>query len=319
MTGARRERLHSRRNARSARPSSAISARGLVLTAVVLLLTNPAMAQSCRLRLTDLPRVEPQSGYDPFASAPPPEYDRVTVRHNSGGGCSFAVGFNEGANGRRRAEYNGSYLSYQLFRDASLTTALTDASGSPGGLLSGYADSKIGDVSFDFYSVFPGGQIGPGGTYRDSLTLTVYELSGGVPGRVLDTRTVQVRARMLETVQASVQIGGGSVPLSGSTSILNLGTLVTGSRGDFSVVVSGNAEYDLRLESENKGRLSGGSGSIPYSVAINGQGVAMSSAVTLQYGGIGTRTHAIGVTIGDVGNALAGTYSDNLSLTITAR
>lgn len=291
----------------------------LPLLAPVLAAGDADAQARCSVQIRDLGRIEPQDDYDPFASAPEPEYHRFEVAHLDGPSCQVAVTVSLGENGDRVMERSGGQLDYELFRDASLSTPLADPDGSP----SGWMVATIPEdesVDFEFFSVIPVGQIVPSGRYTDRVRFEVYLLEGGLPGRRLTNRQIQVRAEVLETVQTHVSIDGTSRPLTGGTlGTVDFGALETGASRAFQLTVQGNTDYRVTIESENEGRLDGGGGSIPYSLAIDGQAVGLGSGATLNYTNARARTHALVVSVGDIGRALAGTYTDNLYLTVTAR
>ncbi|MFC7335213.1 spore coat protein U domain-containing protein [Rhodocista pekingensis] len=296
----------------------------LLIAALTPALPAGATSSSCKLKLRDLTRIEPQSGsYDPFAGTPLPQYHRFEVQHLNGPGCAFVVGVDGGSNGSRQMEDDGYRLSYGLYIDGALSQPLADAYGSPSGLLSGYVEDTKGRdaVELQFFSIIPAGQMVPADTYRDVVRFTLYEWEDGTPGRILDSRTVQVRAKVREVFQASVRVGGITRPLAGVAGTLDLGELSNGAATTFDLEVSGNAGYDVSLESENRGYLVShdGGGSIPYGLTLDGRSVSLQRSVTLGFGGSNAAQHGLTVTVPAASNALAGTYRDNLVLTVSAR
>jgi len=305
---------------RPTRPSLLL-AGALLLSCMTAAPSVHAASKGCDLRLDNIDRVDPTGDYDPFAGAPPPAYHRFEVRHQNGPGCAFVIGFGEGENGGRRMEDKGSYLAYQLYVDAALTQPLTDIFGAGSGLLSGTLAGGSDDrAEFQFFSHIPGNQMVGSGHYRDRVRVTLYELEDGVPGAILDTRDMQVRTRVRQVAAASVVIDGTRMPLSGTAGILDFGEIGTGATRNFDLEVSGNGEYDLYLESENGGALTApGGAAVPYQLFVDGQAVSISRAVNLSFTAQGTQRHGLQVVIPDTERALAGTYRDNLILTVTAR
>ncbi len=301
-------------------PSAAARRLSLVLPLVLPLLAAEAAAQSrCSVQIRDLNRIERADDYDPFGGADLPQYHRFEVRHLNGPGCAVAVTIGPGDHGDRRMERSGAYLDYELFKDASLSTPVSGPDGSPSGWLTAFV-AEDESVDFEFFSVVPSGQLVGGGRYDDRVEVEVWLLEGGLPGRRLARREPQVRADVVETVQTSVTIDGAERPLAGGTvGTLDFGTLESGTSRAFLLSVQGNTDYQVTLESENRGSLTGPSGSIPYTLSLDGRGVGLGSGTTLSYTNARARTHSVVVSIGDIGRAIAGTYQDNLQLTVTAR
>lgn len=278
-----------------------------------------AAATSCSVQIAGLTRIEPQDDYDPFAGATVPGYHRFQLRHLNGPACRVAVTIDDGDNGNRVMTRAGSALDYDLFKDASLSTPVSGPDGSP----SGWMTASIGTnglVDMEVFSVIPPGQLAGSGRHMDRVRVEVYLLEDGLPGRRLATRQIQVRADVVESVQTVVTIDGSERPLTGGVvGTLDFGDMQSGSTRAFQLDVRGNTDYQVTLESENQGRLLGSAGSIPYSLSVDGQRLGLGGPATLSYTNARARSHSVVVSVGDIGRALAGTYQDNLCLTVTAR
>ncbi|RDV03048.1 hypothetical protein DXH95_11380 [Sphingorhabdus pulchriflava] len=88
--------------------------------------------------------------------------------------------------------------------------------------------------------------------------------------------------------------------------------------------VSSTGEYDISVSSANSGKLRLGASdwSIPYSVAIGGNSINLNGASMLAGpGGSGFKRDSLPIQflIGDVSDKRAGTYSDVISISVTAR
>jgi hypothetical protein len=114
----------------------------------------------------------------------------------------------------------------------------------------------------------------------------------------------------------------------GKLGTLDFGRMTTGQRLGFSLEIAGNMGYDVMLESENGGKFQGSGQSnndaVPYRLYLGGLGFDAAQPVRLPFQpatsmGRTVNIHQIDVEIGDVSRALAGSYSDNLIVTVTTR
>ena len=107
--------------------------------------------------------------------------------------------------------------------------------------------------------------------------------------------------------------------------VVDLGELRTGvAPVPLQLRVSSTGRYDVGVSSANSGRLRLGSSEwyVPYSVAIGGNPVNLGAPSTVSGSpDAGFRREALPIqfVIGDVTDRRAGTYSDVLSISVTAR
>lgn len=128
------------------------------------------------------------------------------------------------------------------------------------------------------------------------------------------------------TVQPSARIGlTGAYSMNDGQAVVDLGELQQGvAQLPLQLRVSSTGEYDISVSSANSGKLRMGASdwSIPYSIAIGGNNLNLAGARTLTGpGGSGFRRDSLPIQfiIGDVSDKRAGTYSDVVSISITAR
>lgn len=128
------------------------------------------------------------------------------------------------------------------------------------------------------------------------------------------------------TVQPSARIGlTGAYSMNDGQAVVDLGELQQGvAQLPLQLRVSSTGEYDISVSSANSGKLRMGASdwSIPYSIAIGGNSLNLAGARTLTGpGGSGFRRDSLPIQfiIGDVSDKRAGTYSDVVSISITAR
>jgi spore coat protein U-like protein len=289
------------------------------------------VAQGCQLRLEGLGRIAFVQPYDPLSGREAEERVDVTVKRIEGD-CDFALGAGRGQSGGspRQMAQGSRRLAYELYRSGNRGRVLRDAgSGGTDEMILGQFRPGRDEVQLDLEAVVPPGQMTAAGGYADTVTFTLYQLSGGVPGRVLDTRQVAVAATVAPVASFEVVIEGSRRALrSGLLGKLDFGDLEDGERLGFDVEASGNVGYDIELASENGGVLAGQGGaqgsSVPYALQLDGRpldlrGASAVGQAPVTDAGRASVLHRVEVEIGDTGRAQAGKYRDDLTLTITTR
>lgn len=297
------------------------SCRWLAAAFLLLVAILPAQGKDsdhCEVEIDHIDRIEPDDDYDPFRGANL-SYHRLEVDHDGGPTCTVLIGIDDGRNGTRIMENGRDRLVYELYKDSARSQRLNDIDGSQSGLFQLTLGPKNDEQSLTFYSYIEPGQVVKKGTYNDRVTVNIYELRNGVPVGPIDSRSVQVRAKVREVVGASVTVNGVTRPLSGNSGVLDMGELSRTGGGSFEVKVFGNSDYELSLSSDNAGRLVSADNpdGIGYSVSVAGRSTRLTRGNSFNLGGEGT--YRIDVQVDDVSRALAGTYADNLILIISAR
>ncbi|WP_239016628.1 hypothetical protein [Sphingorhabdus pulchriflava] len=156
------------------------------------------------------------------------------------------------------------------------------------------------------------------GTFTQDLTLEAldgqFRSLGGAP--VVVGMTVLPSARIGLT---------GAYSMNDGQAVVDLGELRPGvAPVPLQLRVSSTGEYDISVSSANSGKLRLGASdwSIPYSVAIGGNSINLNGASMLAGpGGSGFKRDSLPIQflIGDVSDKRAGTYSDVISISVTAR
>jgi hypothetical protein len=128
------------------------------------------------------------------------------------------------------------------------------------------------------------------------------------------------------TVLPSARIGlAGAYSMNDGQAVVDLGELRQGvAPVPLQLRVSSTGEYAISVSSANSGKLRLGASewSIPYSVAIGGNSINLNGASTLAGpGGSGLKRDSLPIQflIGDVSDKRSGTYSDVISISVTAR
>ncbi|MFV3130563.1 spore coat protein U domain-containing protein [Niveispirillum sp. KHB5.9] len=287
--------------------------------AACLLLATPVPAKEsdrCEIDINSIDRIEPTAEYDPYGGNAT-GYHTIELEHDDGPACALLVGIDDGGNGGRIMDSSKDRLVYDLYKDSRLSQRVGDIRGNESNMFALQMDKKNDEASIQVFSNIPGGQLVPKGTYSDRVTVNVYQLIDGIPVGPIASRTAQVRTKVRTVVTASVIVNGVTRPLNGSVGTLDLGDLTRGSNGRFDLDISGNGDYSLSLSSENGGRLvTSGGGGINYQLYVAGRAVSLSRGTNVDLGGAGR--YEMRVETGTPGQVLAGTYQDNLLLTITA-
>jgi hypothetical protein len=128
------------------------------------------------------------------------------------------------------------------------------------------------------------------------------------------------------TVLPSARIGlAGAYTMNDGQAVVDLGDLRPGvAQLPLQLRVNSTGEYDISISSANSGKLRMGASDwyVPYTVAIGGNAVNLMGARTLEgASGTGFRRDSLPIqfVIGDVSDKRAGTYSDVISISVTAR
>jgi len=305
---------------RRSRPYRALLA-GMLLAGPFLAPATEAQGKNdrCELEFRQLDDIEDYDGYDPYGHAPVAQH-RFVVRNTDGPSCAYAVTVDWGQRGNRTLKHGNQFLSYQLYKDASAQVPLADDDGPAAGWFTGTL-APDQEHELVFFSHIPPGQMVTRDNFRDRIEFTLYELEDGLPGRRQETERIWFETYAVVSVQVSVDLGSGRRPLSGMVGTLDLGDLNRDGTATFDLVISGNGEYDIYLSSENRGELraAGIGAGIPYSLWVNGQWVRLNQGEDeIAVSGGPGQTHSLRVQVGDVSRALAGTYQDNLTLTVEA-
>ncbi|HEV7369732.1 spore coat protein U domain-containing protein [Arenibaculum sp.] len=300
------------------------------LAGAAILAPAQGEAAACRLRFESVNQVQFPRQYDPFDNGKPSTRFEIAVARD-GAGCDFAVGADSGQQpaGMRRMASGDGTLAYMLYTGANRSRPLLDASG--GGtetLLTGRFNGNKDTDELDFHGEIPDGQVVSAGRYADMVTFILYELEGGIPGAVLDTRMIRVEAVAAPVASFEVVVDGARRKLQGTVGKLDFGELETGERLGFDLEATGNLGYEIEIESENGGQFVGQGEAkdsvVPYVIVIDGRVLQLGQRARVPVEAATTNRrslnqHRIEIEIGDTAGAVAGKYRDDLTLTVTAQ
>ncbi len=217
-------------------------------------------------------------------------------------------------------------LNYQLYDQASQTNILKDLpSATASEVLSGNFTGR-GSQQLSFFLVIPTEQVVRPGTYTDTVTVTAYEgdLTNNIQHR---TRTLTISATVLEQIDLSLVNPGGSFNPSLTSRLIDFGILQAGKFSDFDLRVRSNIGYSVTLSSQNQGNMAHidptDTSRVPFSFTANSANVDLSGpAATVINTPLPTSPlgvpYPMRVTVGAIGNASAGDYRDNITITVIA-
>jgi spore coat protein U-like protein len=225
-----------------------------------------------------------------------------------------------------RAAQGGNSLGFEIFDSVTRWNALRHLPGATASeVLSGAFAAGETVKELSYVVRVPAGQVRPPGIYTCPIKVTLYQ---GTRNKFveLDAKTVVFFIRVQPVAEMSVGKPGSPFDNTAKTPRLDFGQLEKGKSMGLDMRIRSNADYHVTMESENGGVLKSiglsTAATISYTLQINdttlhlgrtGQTVLSHSSRLSDYNG---DLQELLVTIGQVGNAPAGTYEDNLILTI---
>jgi hypothetical protein len=186
-------------------------------------------------------------------------------------------------------------------------------------------------MTFDFAIVPAAGLLKPAGNYTGQITVGYYtgKLSGTTISNALQRTTASLGVTLTVPVIYDLSImpsGSSSFDVNTYYQTLNFGTMTDGESLSANAIMRTNASsWSLAAASTNGGCMKNNatSATVPYTFSYNGTVKALSTNPTvIETGGwsatsSGYATRLLTFTLGDTFNT-PGTYSDNLTLTLTA-
>jgi len=268
------------------------------------------------------------SGYSVFDTAAYPYTANFSITKLTPGNRNYFITFSRNSSGNyNRVLRNGSaQLSYQLYKDASLSTVLKDRpEATSSEVISGVTPSTTPvtiPLSFIVY-ISPGQVLAPA-IYTDTVTLSVYDGSY-TTGQPDATATISISAQVRAAADLALVASGAAFSAS-TARTLNFGNLAPGQNLGCDLRVRSNIGYTIGLASQNLGVLRASSPvvfTIPYAMTLRGQAQNLAQPL-VTFGSTppsitdnNGQAYAIGVTIGSFSEPPAGTYSDVVTVTLT--
>lgn len=298
-----------------------------VLLLSLLGLAGPA--EAC----VNLNFVMPQTTFD-LTGNPSPVLNLTVRAVTSTGGCSYFLtfGYGSGSSPSTRALRQSSYQwPFNLYKDASLSYVLrefADASSldhvvdgsfpqSPGLKQQVVSYRPVLDQS-NAYLRF--------GAYAESFTISLYEGTIG-SATLRQTRTMTLTYTAPKKIDLSLVGAGGAYDAVSTSRLMDFGPAMTvGQTEAVDLLVRYNAGYRVKLSSLRDGVMKHQTQpqTIPYTFTFNGSGVSLAgssgSPVTVTSGTgvapVGGERFPIQAQIGSLAGASAGTYEDEITVTV---
>ncbi len=298
----------------------------LFLTAA--LLAAPALAQTpganargpdCLVRMNATPTAWMIQGYDPYGDSSAEATFSVTFVNEGGADCRFAPIFELIQPPFGLSKGTGKPIGYALLNltdTQDVTPRASRTLRSPSLRELKLAPNESRTILYKL--VADPDDVRDAGAFTQDVSLEARDSSFKTFG---GTRIV-----LGLDVLPSARIGlTGAYTMSDGHAVVNLGELRPGvAPVPLQLRVSSTGRYDLTVSSANSGRLRLGSSdwTVPYSVSIGGNTVNLVGAGTVSGQsdkGLTRDSLPIHFVIGDVSDRRAGTYSDVISISVTAR
>lgn len=255
--------------------------------------------------------------YDPFSATDVFDSFTVQVRNNSGATCSYGLVFHR--------------ASLPATMGGVITYAVTNASGTS--VMSTTAQNAVAPVWLPVLNVAAGatvtatyyvsiarGQVVSPATRSDPINIWLYGLNSGgalvLPRLHNDNLTI----RYTTPTSISTNVAGG-----GSATTMDFGELAAGAVRSVNIEARSNVNYQLRATSLKLGVMTlpapYNSWSIGYTATLDSAALALGTVTGTVLGPstptpAAGRTHPLAVTIGSVTGKRAGTYSDDITISI---
>ncbi len=253
----------------------------------------------------------------------------VTIAHK-GSATKYFVTFSAGQSGNfgARVLLNGANkMSYQIYDSISRKNILKDLSASPSAaeVLSGSFGSscnwQLQTLSFIVF-LLPG-QFPPAGQYMDTVVVQLYAGSPSCRAQRIACMSFRISIAMNTALDVSLVQPGAPFDAKSTSLTLDAGVLASGTVRAADLIVRSNIRYTISVVSQNGSALRNpdpqDASAVPYDFTANGRAFALprGTAQSIVSGsaatGLGGKRYPVSVTIGAVGWATEGTYSDILT------
>lgn len=257
----------------------------------------------------------------------------------TGATCEYFVALSAGQSGdfaRRRLTQGASALGYNAYTNAGKTIFKAPPTAAQGEVIAGKFPVVIALTQTNHHSFFwtvDRQQIVPARrTHYSDANLSLDLYAGTLLGapKLVASAPITFRALVESSVDLSLVKPGAPFDISDTTQRIDFGVLASGAQRAVDLVVRSNAGYAVSLQSLNRQAMVHAEApavrdTVAYQLVLSGGGVDLSSGAPVQVlSGTGTTPVAgiafpIEFTVGEVsGREAAGTYSDIISVTVTA-
>lgn len=299
------------------RSSSQRAAAGAAMAAFAAasIWASQVQAADCTLQISQAPPAV-RLDYDPFVPATAPA--RMVFRiHNPGGDpCEADLALVDAPGvAIVRPSVGLTGLTLELRPEANVTRSTV-----PSVFHVVAAPDQTLEVTFDVVVVEDA--VVQAGLYSQPLTLELRQQGAGI---AYDRAPVVIDLRALPRAQMNLSGSRGAFGSGASVSVVDFGDAETGKTRQLFVQTRTNSAARLTFKSANRGRLvlqTAGNevGSLDYAVAFDGNRLDLSEIATRDvdpprtYAG---QSYDLTLTLGTVGGARAGLYSDELTIEIS--
>ncbi len=272
-----------------------------------------------------------RSGYDVFDASQIVRAVMFQVRKRGAAGCDFFVTASTGNGGGfgRELRAGADAVMHNLYTGSTPANVIEDLSvGNPTVLAASAPAGGNSHADMTFYWSIDPSQVVDSAIYQDTITFSLYE--GTTAASTLhDTVNVRFRAAVSDTTELSLVDTGGGFDETDLRQNLNFPNLTRGATLGFDLLIRTNTGYDITMSSDNRGVLvmTGAHrdvSEIPYILRLDSVAIDLGAARTTIAVPTGAtmaagNRHVVEVEIGEVGNASAGTYEDNVTVTVSSK
>jgi spore coat protein U-like protein len=257
---------------------------------------------------------------------------QIEVRKTSGT-CHFFLGASRGSSPSfaRELTFGASHLSYNVFTNVNTVRILKDAPDANGdevssGTFSGKGEEK---KTVLIYVAQPAAKLSQAGLYSDQIILHLYDgLYGGsnsVPPVPVDSNPMPISYSVPLLRQISLVDIGQAFNPAATLKAIDFGELKQGKSAGFDLIVRTNSDFAVKMFSKNGGKLEHTElkkQQISYSLSIDGVIKNLNQTTPVQVlTGFGTTPesgsrHPVSIVVGPTDKALAGRYSDVITISI---
>ncbi|MFN8370541.1 MAG: spore coat protein U domain-containing protein [Bacteriovoracaceae bacterium] len=260
----------------------------------------------------------------------------TATRTNTSGGCRpFFITMTKGGSSTysRRLALNSNTLNYNLYKNNSTSFVIKDVLDQTNAneVISASFSGSNSTRAVSYYVKMP--YIAPptgmyaGGTYSDTYIVKIFEGNRGNTTIPAYSTSVTVTTIVPKVINISLVDSGAAYDVLDTSQTLNFGTLTTGEQQGFDMRVLTNAGFKVSFSSQNNGNLKHASYNslVSYGLKVNNVNINLAGSSTTPVdvatgSGIYYATSAplpVLVTIGNITDKLAGSYSDYITVTAT--
>jgi hypothetical protein len=294
------------------RRQGAIPIRVLAGAAALTLIGPATSAAACsgRIRSAD---VTPTIRYDGFAPTETSTINDVRIDNTGSDDCAYWLAFYRNPTAPARL---GGQIVYELrsLAGLELLTNRPPTVAPDRFLATGVVrDGQTSRVEYQWRLLR--GQVVPAGTYADTVDLRLFDAGTNA---LLDTRTLTLTAAVEASV--SINLAGANVS-SPHNYTMDFGSLETGETKSVQIQVRSNQRFRLDVASTHGGRMQltppSGSWWVDYLAALDGRTLHFPDSLgPFDATTVNGANLQFQVTIGDVTGKRAGTYRDEVTISI---